>query len=58
MLVRSILIVLALALAGYGAYVMFGHGKVVRVEAPTVSVDHDKDKATVTVEKPEVTVEK
>jgi hypothetical protein len=58
MLLRAILIVLVLLLAAYGAYVIFGHGKVVRVESPTVSVDHDKDKATVTVEKPEVTVEK
>lgn len=57
MILRIILIALALALAGYGAYVLFGGGKVVRVEAPQVSVDHDKDKASVTVEKPKVTVE-
>ncbi len=56
-MVKIFLIALALALAAYGAYVIFGGGKVVRVEPPKIAVEHDKDKASVTVEKPHATVE-
>lgn len=58
MILRIALIALCLGLAAYGGYVLFGNGKVVRVEAPKVSVDHDKEKAEITVEAPKVTVEK
>ncbi len=58
MLLRIILIALGLALAGYGAYVLFGRGEVVRVEMPKVEVSHDNDKASIEVEKPKVDVEK
>jgi hypothetical protein len=58
MIIPIILGGLLLALAGYGGYVLFGEGEVVRVEAPKVVVEHDKDEASITVKKPKITVEK
>ncbi len=56
MILRILLIAACLALAAYGGYVLFGNGKVVRVEVEKPTVDSDKK--SVTIEAPKVTVEK
>lgn len=58
-MVYVILLAAGLSLAGYGAYVLFGDGKVVRVEGPKVSVKKEsEDEASITLVKPKITVEK